>query len=507
MKLSQLLYEGEYTGNSDPALIEVGRVVTDTRALFPGCLFICLRGARLDSHTLLSLVEKGGAAAAIVEKDAMIPEAISLPLFFVKSTRRAMALAFSRFYGEPHRSMKMIGVTGTNGKTSTATVLYSILRDAGLCVGLIGTAECLYNGKTYSLPEGADTGRRLRTMTTPDPDILYPLLDLMRKEGVTHVVMEVSSHALMLEKVVPISYRVGIFTNLSPEHMDFHNDMKSYMEAKSILFRQCEVGIFNCDSDYAEPMIARSTCEVRRGSVMKKSDHRATDIELKGAEGIAYTYAGPGIRLRVRSTLPGAFSVQNTLLALMAAIELGISPLAAAGALAKRIGVPGRMERVPLGSGENFCVFIDYAHTEAALRALLGAVRGFRKTNERIVLVFGCGGDRDREKRAPMGKTAEELADRIIVTSDNCRTEDAKCIIDDILAGMAHPERVRVIKSRRRAIEEAILTAEAGDIVLLCGKGHETYDITANGIRHFDEREIVKAALEKRKNGDTENEN
>ena len=254
-------------------------------------------------------------------------------------------------------------------------------------------------------------------------------------------------------------------------------------------------------------MIARSTCEVRRGSIRKKSDHRATDIELKGASGIAYTYAGPGIRLRIRSTLPGIFSVENSLLALMAALELDISPLTAASALAKRIDVPGRMERVPLGAGQDFCVFIDYAHTEAALKALLTTVRAFRKECERIVLVFGCGGDRDKEKRAPMGKIAEELADLVIVTSDNCRTEDPKSIIDDILSGMKHPERARVIKSRRRAILEAILSAQAGDIVLLCGKGHETYEITAGGVRHFDEREIVKAALEKRKNGDTDNEN
>ncbi|MBQ2718911.1 MAG: UDP-N-acetylmuramoyl-L-alanyl-D-glutamate--2,6-diaminopimelate ligase [Clostridia bacterium] len=507
MKLSKLLYEGEYTGGGDPREIEVSSIVTDTRALTPGCLFICLRGTRFDSHTLLSLVEGKRAAAAIVEQDAMIPEGVTLPLFFVPSTRRAMAFAFSRFFGDPHRDMTMIGVTGTNGKTSTATVLYSILREAGVKVGLIGTAECLYNGKTYTLPEGEDGGSRLRTMTTPDPDVLYPMLRLMRDEGITHVVMEVSSHALMLEKVAPIAYEVGIFTNLSPEHMDFHNDMESYRAAKAILFRQCRVGIFNGDSEHTEAILSEATCEVRRGGTHTRCEHMALDVELRGAAGIAYTYAGPGIRLRIRSTLPGVFSVKNTLLALMAALELGLSPLVAAGALAKRIDVPGRMERVPLGAAEEFCVFIDYAHTEAALRSLLSTVRAFRREGERIVLLFGCGGDRDREKRGPMGKAAEELADRVIVTSDNCRTEDPKRIMEDILAGMTHPERVRTVKSRRRAIEEAILTAEAGDIILLCGKGHETYEITAGGVRHFDEREIVRAALEKRKNGDTDHEN
>lgn len=506
MKLSRLLYEGEYTASVSAEDVEITGIASDTRAIRPGCLFICLRGSRFDSHTLLSLLEEKGAAAAIVERGAPIPESIRIPLFSVASSRTALSFAHSRYHNSPERDLTMIGVTGTNGKTSTATVLYSILRAAGYKVGLIGTAECRYEDRIYTLPEG-DEGGRLRTMTTPDPDILYPMLRTMKEAGITHVIMEVSSHSLALQKVAPIRYRIGIFTNLSPEHMDFHNSMKSYAAAKAQLFSQCETGIFNCDDPHAEDIISTATCEVHRAGVVWQGDYRATDIELRGSQGITYSYVAPGIRLRIRTPLPGSFSVYNTLLALTAAIELGLSPLSAAEALLTQTAVPGRLERLALTPGTEFSIFIDYAHTELALRSLLLSVRAFRHAGERIVLLFGCGGDRDKSKRAPMGRVAEELADKVILTSDNCRTEDPKAIIGDILAGMHHPERVCVTVNRRRAIEEAILSAEVGDILLLCGKGHETYEITASGIHPFDERKIVAAALEKRKNGDTEHEN
>ena len=507
MKLSELLYEGEYRSHYSPEAIEITRIVSDTRALEPRCLFVCLKGTRFDTHTLMERIDEAGAAAILAEQDALIPESLRVPVFLVKSTRRALALAFSRFYGCPEKQLTMIGITGTNGKTSTATILASLLTSAGYPTGLIGTAECVYNGKVYTLPQEKDGDTRLRTMTTPDPDVLYPILRRMADEGVTHVVMEVSSHSLALEKVAPIHYRVGIFTNISPEHMDFHGSMDRYLEAKASLFCQCDVGICNADNEYAAALIARSTCRIRTAGVAFAADVRATDIRLLGTKGIAYCYTTPGMRLRVRTSLPGSFSVYNSLLALTAAIELSVPPLTATEALVRPIAIPGRLERVELGKDYGFSVFIDYAHTEAALRSLLTTVRSFCTEGERIVLLFGCGGDRDKSKRAPMGRAAEELADRVIVTSDNSRTEDPQAIIDDILSGMRDKSRVTVIKSRRRAITRAILEAEPGDILLLCGKGHETYEIGPLGVRHFDEREIVADALEKRKNGDTENEN
>ncbi|MBO7293443.1 MAG: UDP-N-acetylmuramoyl-L-alanyl-D-glutamate--2,6-diaminopimelate ligase, partial [Clostridia bacterium] len=392
MKLSRLLYPGEYTSSFSPEEIEISGIVSDTVALRIGCLFICLRGTRFDSHTLIARVEEAGAAAVIIERGAPIPSSLSLPIFTVPSTRTALALIHSRYHGSPEEGLVMIGVTGTNGKTSTASILYTILCSAGINAGLVGTARCVYNGAVYTLPE-EEGGARLRTMTTPDPDILYPMLRMMRDAGVTHVVMEVSSHSLVLDKIAPIHYRIGIFTNLSPEHMDFHNDMDTYIQAKSLLFSRCDVGIFNYDDGYAEAIIARSTCAVRRTGVVWQGDYRATDIELRGSRGVSYSYLAPGIRLRVRTPLPGAFSVYNTLMALTAAIELGVSPLTAADALSIQAPVPGRLERIPL-TGAGFSVFIDYAHTEHALRSLLTTVRAFRRPGERIVLLFGCGGDR-----------------------------------------------------------------------------------------------------------------
>ena len=506
MKLSQILFRDEYTSNTDPDRIEFAHIITHTAELSPGDLFVCLRGLRYDSHTLIGMIEQGGAVAVIAEDSAILPSDITIPVFRVPNTRRTLAFLYSRFFGDPQNELCMIGITGTNGKTSTATVLYSILRALGYKCAMIGTAECLYNDKVYTLPEESRGHERLRTMTTPDPDILFPMLKMMKEEGITHVVMEVSSHALALDKVAPISFALGIFTNLSSEHMDFHSDMRSYMLAKSKLFSLCKTGIFNCDNEYAEDLIAHASCRPLRVGVVWQGDFRATDIELRGVLGAAYSFTAPGIRLRVRTPLPGAFSVYNTLLALTAATELGASPIAAADALAAPIRIPGRMERIPVGDAD-FTVFIDYAHTEHALRSLLTTVRAFRRSGERIVLVFGCGGDRDREKRAPMGRAAEELADHTIVTSDNPRTENPDAIIADILSGMHKNEGHLVIRSRRRAIEHAILTAKAGDIIILAGKGHEAYEITADGIHQFDERKILQAALEKRKKGDTTHEN
>lgn len=506
MKLSEILFSGEYSATADPQEIEFTHIITHTADLGRGVLFVCLRGIRYDSHTLIKIIEEGGAAAVIAEEEAILPSDIAIPIFRVPNTRRALAFLYSRYYGNPQNELCMIGITGTNGKTSTATVLYSILRSAGYKCALIGTAECLYNDAVYTLPEESGGSNRLRTMTTPDPDILYPMLRTMKDAGITHVVMEVSSHALALDKVTPISFEIGIFTNLSSEHMDFHSDMKNYMLAKAKLFSLCKTGIFNCDNEYAEDLIANATCRPLRAGVVWQGDFRATDIELRGTMGASYSFTAPGVRLRVRITLPGAFSIYNTLLALTAATELGISPIAAADALTSLVHIPGRMERVPAGDA-GFSVFIDYAHTEQALKSLLTTVRSFRKNSERIVLVFGCGGDRDREKRAPMGRVADELADFVIVTSDNPRTENPDAIIADILSGMNAPGKHLVIRSRRRAIEHAILTAMAGDIIILAGKGHETYEITASGVRQFDERKILRSALEKRKKGDTVSEN
>ncbi len=504
MKLSELLYEGEYTSLHSPEKIEVSHIASDTRGLCQGCLFVCLRGLRFDSHTLLEKIKEGGAAAIIVESGAIYSPLQGIPIFEVKNTRIALSLLYSRFYGDPQKDLCLVGITGTNGKTSTAVMLYNILEKAGIKAGLIGTVECLYDGKRYALPEDEEQRKRLLSMTTPDPDILYPILRKMKEEGITHVVMEVSSHALSLEKVYPLTFDIGIFTNLSPEHLDFHSDIDTYLSAKQKLFKQSKIGILNGDDKASRVLMEKSPCRMICCGLEKQNDYYADSISLLGSRGVSYTLSLPEAKLRVRVPIAGSFTVYNSMLATAAAKELGISPLAAAEALSEQATVRGRMERLPLGEfDKTFSVFIDYAHTEEALRSLLMSVRAFAAPSERIVLLFGCGGDRDKGKRPKMGKIAEELANFCIVTSDNSRTEKSEDIINEILSGMEDPTSHTVIKDRKEAIEYAILHAKVGDIILLCGKGHETYQIKKSGVCRFDERKIVENALEKRKNGDT----
>ncbi len=504
MKLSSLLYEGEYVSEHSPETIEVTAIASDTRGLRPGCLFVCLKGLRFDSHTLLQKIKEGGAAAIVVESGAITRPLPEIPIFEVKSTRVALSLLYSRFCGDPQRDLCLVGITGTNGKTSTAVMLYGILQKAGIKAGLIGTVECLYDGKRYALPDGDERGARLLSMTTPDPDILYPILQKMKEEGITHVIMEVSSHALALEKVYPLTFDVGIFTNLSPEHLDFHSDLDTYLAAKAKLFDQARIAILNGDDKASSRLKSAIPCRTILCGLEKGNDYRADSVSLLGSRGVAYTLSLPEARVRIRVPIAGGFTVCNSMLATAAAKELGISPLTAAEALREQATVKGRMERLFLGEFDKiFSVFIDYAHTEEALRSLLVSVRGFAAPTERIVLLFGCGGDRDKTKRPKMGRIAEELADFCIVTTDNSRTEPSDGIIKDILSGMREPDACTVIKNRKEAIEYAVLNAKAGDIILLCGKGHETYEIKNSGIRRFDERKIVEAALEKRKNGDS----
>jgi len=509
LNLSCLLYEGEYSSVCNASTVDFNEIVTDTSKIAEGCVFICLRGTKYNTHKILPFIESKGVSAIIVEEGESYEASLSVPIFSVKSTRRALAFAYARFFGNPQDVLRIIGITGTNGKTSSSYILRSVLRSAGYRVGLIGTVECLIEERSYSLPDNTQTADKLKTMTTPDPEILYKILRQMADEKIDFVIMEVSSHALAQQKTSPIFFEVGIFTNLSPEHLDYHKDMESYMKAKAELFKSCKYGVFNADNSYSERIISESSCEVIRCSVAGESDFYASNVKLLGSRGVEYLYCGENIRMQLKSKMPAVFTVYNSLLAITAALKLGISPDCAREALYHMKSVSGRMERISLGlEDDEFSVFIDYAHTETALRNILTTVRSIRHGNERIVLLFGCGGNRDRSKRAPMGRAAEELADFTIITSDNSRNENPKQIIKDILEGMHDINRRRVIMNRRAAIEYAIINAKKNDIIVLAGKGHELYRIDKNGEYFFDERKIVSDALEKRRNGDNKiNEN
>ena len=500
MELNELLLPGEYEGDPIPTGVTVRALSSDGRTVAPGSLFICHAGTNYNSHVLLPTLREKGAVAAVVSREyaGEIPD---LPIVLVADTRRAEALIADRFYGSPGERLTMIGVTGTNGKTSVATMIRHILNQAGFPCGFIGTTGFL--GKKGD----EDAFSRFRsgeasTMTTPPPLTLYPLLSAMRAAGITHVVMEVSSQALDQGRVAPLRFACSVFTNLSPEHLDYHRTMTDYLKAKKILFAQSKTAIVNRDSPWSDLLLDGLPCLRVGCGTIPPCDYRATSVTFGGSACVSFDCTAEGETFPVFVPIPGFFTVQNALLALAAARVLGVARTTAVDALASMPTVPGRMERVDT-DGFPFTVLIDYAHTEAALRSLLLSVRAFCKKDERIVLLFGCGGDRDPAKRSEMGKTAEELSDFTIVTSDNSRGEDPKTIIRAILSGMNDRNKRRVIVNRKRAITYAILSARPGDVILLVGKGHEKYEIGADGTHEFDEKKIVAAALEARRTGHT----
>ncbi|MBP5428042.1 MAG: UDP-N-acetylmuramoyl-L-alanyl-D-glutamate--2,6-diaminopimelate ligase [Clostridia bacterium] len=500
MELNELIFPGEFDGGAIPAGIHVERIGNDGRNIEPGTLFFCHKGSRYDAHVLLPTLRDAGCVAAVVSLAHAGREA-GIPLIPVADTRRAEAFAVSRFYGSPGKRLTLIGVTGTNGKTGVATMLRSILSDAGIPCGMIGTTGYLGVAGKETAFDAFHEGDA-KTMTTPPPLTLYPLLSAMADSGITHVVIEVSSQALCASRVAPLRFAASVFTNLSPEHLDFHKTMIAYLAAKKTLFKQTDVAVVNGDSPWSDLLLDGLSCNRLTCGTLGNCDVTAKDVSLHGAEGVSYLYRSRDGEFPVFLPIPGSFAVQNSLLALTAARVLGVDSGTALASLSHFPGVPGRMERIDTG-GLPFSVFIDYAHTEAALRSLLLSVRSFLPPGGRIVLLFGCGGDRDPGKRSEMGKTAEELADFTVVTSDNSRSEDPKKIILEILSGMKRPEKRRVIVKREHAIAYAIERATSGDVILLVGKGHEKYEIDADGKHPFDEKKIAQAALEARRCGHT----
>ena len=476
---------------------EVSAVCTDSRAATENSLFVCIKGLHHDSHAHVSEAVARGARWAVVQKGCAFCAPQGIPVLVAEDTRRACALLYNAFCGFPTRKMKFIGVTGTNGKTSVTHLLRSILETSFCKCGVIGTVGCFSDGRALEYR----MANKLANMTTPDPAELYPVLAQMADDGVEYVLMEATSHALALGKLEPIEFDAAIFTNLTPDHLDFHGTMEAYASAKTELFRKSRLSVINLDSPYAAEMIRAATGRVVTCSqTYRKADYLAEGIADHGQDGVSYRLVGPYSRLSVQCAIPGAFSVANSMQAAVCAKELGFGAAAIKDALASVGGVKGRMERLKLGPTADFSVIIDYAHTPDALEKLLKTAREINREG-RTVLVFGCGGDRDRSKRPVMGAIAEKYADRVIVTSDNSRSEDPEAIIREILGGMAKKESATVIPNRKEAIETAVLSALPGDLILLAGKGHEEYEITNEGRKPFHEREIVFGALACRKRG------
>ena len=480
MKLRQLLDGLELLEVQADLDMEIPAVSYDSRRTERGDLFVAMSGYETDGHKFIPAAAERGAACVLCER---APEGTAIPYVRVASSRKALADVGGNYYGHPADAMTMVGVTGTNGKTSTTYLLKDVLeKTRGAKVGLIGTNQNMIGSQVLHTER-----------TTPESFELQGLLRQMADAGCTHVVMEVSSHALYLDRVRGIRYAVGIFTNLTQDHLDFHKTMEAYCDAKAILFSHCDVGILNADDPWCGRLLEKATCRVVTFGE-KKGDLRAEQIRLC-ADGIAFTAREGENSVNIAVAIPGGFMVYNTLGVLGAARALGISCEESARVLSATAHVKGRVEPVPTDG--DYTILIDYAHTPDALENVLTAVRGFARG--RVVALFGCGGDRDRTKRPKMGRIAAEKADFVVVTSDNPRTEEPGAIIQDILAGMTHTDTpYEVVENRVEAIHYAIDHAQSGDVIVLCGKGHEDYQVIGHEKRHLDEREVVAEYLHRR---------
>ena len=458
---------------ADPEL-EIPNVSYDSRHTKPGDLFVAVTGYTVDGHAYIDQARAAGAAAVLCET---APEC-AVPYVRVENSRRALAVLGANFFGHPADAMTMTAVTGTNGKTTTTYLLKAILEQAaGAKVGLIGTNQNMIGD------EALPTER-----TTPESFEVQRLFARMRDGGCTHVVMETSSHALYEDRVYGVHFAVGIFTNLTQDHLDFHGTMEAYCDAKAILFRQCDVGVYNADDPWAERLMATAACRKFSYAETSAADLRAEKIEL-GSDHVAFDAVTAGQRANIRVGIPGKFMVYNTLDVLGAALQLGVPLEKSAAVLEKVPHVKGRVEVIPT-PGKSYTILVDYAHSPDGLSNVLSSVKEFAKG--RTVAVFGCGGDRDRTKRPKMGKIAADIADFVVVTSDNPRTEVPGAIIQDILAGMEDtPTDYVVVEDRIEAIHYCMDHAQPGDVIVLCGKGHETYQEVNHVKRHMDEREIV----------------
>jgi UDP-N-acetylmuramyl-tripeptide synthetase len=487
MRLGQLLEGVAIAGVDGGTLdVEIAEVRDDSRAIKPGDLFVATRGQTVDGHAYLDAAARSGAVAAVVADDAT--EAFAGVRVRVAATAPALGLIAANRYGRPGDALTLIGVTGTNGKTTSTFLCEGLIRAGGGVPGVLGTVTYRWPGVTREAP-----------FTTPTALVLHATLAEMRAAGVTHVAMEVSSHALALDRVAGLTFTVAAFTNLTQDHLDFHGTMEAYRDAKAQLFasylRPDGAGVVLIDRDYGLDILA----SVRGRAISVSAAGQSADVRVVKAEqsvdGIVAEVMTPRGPLVLRSSLIGGFNVENLALAVGIGVALELSPEQIAAGLASVHGVPGRLERVVNDRG--FGVFVDYAHTPDALERAMKALRPL--TRGRLIVVFGCGGDRDKTKRPKMGAAVARDADLAIVTSDNPRTEDPAAIVAMIVEGVKSviASGFVVEVERRRAIERAVTEARPGDVVLIAGKGHEDYQIIGKVKQHFDDREEAAAALAK----------
>lgn len=474
MKLSELLYDIEVLESTADGDLEISDIAYDSRAVEPGMVFVAVEGYVTDGHKYIGGAVKNGAVAVVCQRK---PEE-AVPYVLVKDSRLALAKISAAYFGQPAKSLKIVGVTGTNGKTTITHLVKDIIEKVtGEKSGLIGTNENIAGDKVYEAER-----------TTPESYDLHKLLREMADSGCKYAVMEVSSHALITGRVEGLRFEVGVFTNLTQDHLDFHNTMDEYRDAKARLFDVSNTAVINFDDPVGSYMKDYAKCPVVTYSAKNdEADLVARDIKLRQAR-VDFCAVEVGKIQRIELHIPGLFSVYNALAAIACCEALGMTLPDIAAALKECRGVKGRAEVVPTGT--DYTVIIDYAHSPDALKNILRTVRGFAKG--RVVVVFGCGGERDKGKRPKMGRIAAELADFVIVSSDNPRSEDPEQIIEEVVEGMKDLKTpFKKITRRPEAVRYALSHAKTDDVIVLAGKGHENYEVIGNQKIHQDEREII----------------
>ena len=475
MKLTDILEGIDISNIYNNVDTDISHITNNSRDCKEGSVFVAVRGFQTDGHKYIASAVANGAVAVICEEFNPDYDCVQV---VVPDSRRAEAVAASNFYGTPHKKFKLIGVTGTNGKTTVTYLVKHILESQGYRVGLIGTNQNMIGSEVF------ETGR-----TTPDSIELQGIFAKMAESSVDYCIMEVSSHALDLDRVYGCHFHSGAFTNLTQDHLDFHKTMDNYAGAKAKLFAISDNAVINADDPYSAVMLGGAKGKVYTYGVKNNCDLKAESVTLS-AGGVEFVLGDKSFFL----SIPGEFSVYNALCAIGIAMSCDTEPGAIKDALADAHGVKGRAEVVKTNT--DYTVLIDYAHTPDGIENILKTVKGF--AGGRTIIVFGCGGDRDNTKRPIMGKIAGETADFCVVTSDNPRTEDPMKIIAMIEEGVKQSggEYV-VIPNRYEAIEYALMNAKKDDVIVLAGKGHETYQILNTGTIHFDEREVVREILNK----------
>ncbi|MCQ2008866.1 MAG: UDP-N-acetylmuramoyl-L-alanyl-D-glutamate--2,6-diaminopimelate ligase [Sporolactobacillus sp.] len=482
MKLADCLtalafFQQEGMGNP-----EINDLIIDSRLVKPGSLFFCIKGHHVDGHHFAAQAEKSGAAA-IIAQDRID---VSIPVIYVSDTHRALAMVADHYYGHPSHHLHMIGVTGTNGKTTITYLVQSIQEAAGMNTGLIGTMGMRYKNEFIPVQN-----------TTPEVHLVHKNLAKMKAQGAVSAVMETSSNALYDGRVHGCDFNIGIFTNLTEDHLDLHGTMKDYMYAKSLLFSQLgnsyggqkKAAVLNVDDPVSDVYRHMTAVHVISYGINKAADFRATSIQIKPS-GTDFILETAGKSYPVSMKLIGKFSVYNVLAALAACSVSGLDIMEMIHTVEQIKGVSGRFE--PVDAGQKFTVIVDYSHTPDSLENALDTIREFAK--KRVIAIVGCGGDRERGKRPIMAKIAVDKSDLAILTSDNPRTEDPDAILDEMENGVKGRSYKKII-DRRKAIQFAMQHAESGDIVLIAGKGHEDYQIIGTTKHHFDDREEARSAI------------